>query len=122
LRKPSAKFLAVLVPIVVFIVLFSGVLLLISSTQPAYLMPEGEHVAVPIVFKNNEGGIAVPISIYIVPKPNSPNIPLNTAIEVFQTRPVRVENFSFTPEEPFSRVDKPEFLYSQTTIFYPATP
>lgn len=122
MRKPSAKFLAALVPTVIFFVLFSGVLLLISTTQPAYLMPGGEHVAVPMVSKNNEDGASVPISIFVCPKPNSTDIPLNTAIEVFQPRPVRVENFSLTPKEPFSRVDKPEALYSQTTIFYPVNP
>jgi hypothetical protein len=105
-----------MLPIAVFFAFFLVVFALISFTQSAYSVPK--TVAIAINDKNN-----FPLPLYVGPKPNSTDVPLNTAIEFYQPRPIQLETPSLTPNgRILSRSDQLEGVASRITLFFPDIP
>ena len=62
-----------------------------------------------------------PVPVFLGPRPGAINVSLNTIIDVYQTRPARVDFLKLDPEIAFARIEnKHEGVASRDTIFYPA--
>lgn len=115
--KLSNKRNAILLLVIVFVVLYVATFAAISTTNTAYSTPQ----TVPTdVYRNNS---RIPIAVGIGPCPNAIDVPLNTAIVVFQLRSCKIENLELTPYVPIlGRSDQAEGPASGITTFYPAVP